>query len=310
MDSILQGIDGVACYIDDIVITGKDDEEHLARLEKVLRHLLRHGVHVKLAKCKFLQPSVNFLGHRVDADGIHTTDEKLKAIVEAPAPKNIQELRSFLGLINYYGKFIPNAATTLNPLNNLLHKDVKWKWSKDCQKGFLLAKEKLTSSKVLTHYNPVLPIRMAADASAYGIGAVIAHILPDGSERPVAFASRTLTKNEKNYAQVEKEALSLIFGVKHFHSYLYGRKFTLVTDHKPLTAILGPKRGIPSLAAARLQRWAWTLSAYHYDIEFRPTGKHANADGLSRLPLDGIPPEDSYSDPRIFNISLLLSTDY
>ncbi len=119
--------------------------------------------------------------------------------------------------------------------------------------------------------------------------AVIAHILPDGSERPVAFASRTLTKSEKNYAQVEKEALSLIFGVNHFHSYLYGRS--------ALTAILGPKKGIPSLAAARLQRWAWTLSAYHYDIEFHPTGKHVNADGLSRLPLDGVPPEDSYSDP-------------
>ena len=174
MDSILQGIDGVACYIDDIIITGKTDEEHLEHLEEVLRRLLRHGVHVKWAKCRFLQPSVDFLGHRVDAEGIHTTEDKLRAIVQAPAPKNINELRSFLGLINYYGKFIPNAATILNPLNNLLHKDTKWKWSKECQSSFNLAKEKLTSSKVLTHYTPSLPIRMAGDASAYGIGAVIA----------------------------------------------------------------------------------------------------------------------------------------
>jgi len=257
MDSILQGVEGVACYIDDIIITGKTDEEHLEHLEEVLQRLLRHGVHVKWAKCRFLQPSVDFLGHRVDAEGIHTTEDKLQAIVQAPAPKNIQELRSFLGLINYYGKFISNAATILNPLNNLLHKDVKWKWSKECQSSFELAKEKLISSKVLMHYTPSLPIRMAGDASAYGIGAVIAHVLPDGSERPVAFASRTLTSSEKNYAQVEKEALSLIFGVKHFHSYLYGRQFTIVTDHKPLTAILSPSKGIPSLAAARLQRWAW-----------------------------------------------------
>ena len=130
------------------------------------------------------------------------------------------------------------------------------------------------SSEVLTHYNPTMPIRLAGDASAYGIGAVIAYVFPDGSERPVAFASRTLTPSERNYAQVEKEALSLIFGVKHFHSYLYGRKFTIITDHKPLMAILGEKKGIPPLAAARLQRCAWILSAYKYEIQFRPTGDH------------------------------------
>ena len=135
------------------------------------------------------------------------------------------------------------------------------------------------------HYNPSLPIRMAADASAYGIGAVIAHVLPDGSKQPVAFASRTLNSSERNYAQIEKETLSLIYGVKHFHSYLYGRIFSLITDHKPLTVILGPKRGIPPLAAARLERWAWILSAYTYDIEFCPTGEHSNADGLSLVSL-------------------------
>ena len=303
MDAILQGVDRAACYIDDIILTGTSDEDHLERLEEVLQRLQRHDIRARLAKCKFMQPSVTFLGHRVDAEGIHTTEDKLKAIVEAPAPKNIQELRSFLGLINYYGKFIPNAASILNPLNNLLHKDAKWKWSKECQSSFDLAKKELTSSKVLTHYNPNLPLRLAGDASAYGIGAVIAHVFPDGSEHPIAFASRTLTSSEKNYAQVEKEALSLIFGVKRFHAYLYGRKFTLVTDHKPLTTILGPKKGIPSLAAARLQRWALILSAYRYDIEFRSTGEHANADGLSRLPLSGILPEDTCSDARIFNIT-------
>ena len=132
---------------------------------------------------------------------------------------------------------------------------------------------------------------------------MIAHVLPDGSERPVAFASPTLNSSERNYTQIEKEALSLIYGVKHFHSYLYSRKFSLITDHKPLTAILGPKKGIPPLAAVRLQRWAWILSAYTYDIEFRPTGEHSNADGLSRLPLPVVPPDDPNSDPKVFNIS-------
>ena len=135
------------------------------------------------------------------------------------------------------------------------------------------------------HYDPTLPITLAGDASAYGIGAVISHVMPDGTEHPIAFASRTLSPSERNYAQLEKEALSLVFGIKRFHQYLYGRKFTLVTDHKPLLAILGPKKGIPPLAAARLQRWAVLLSAYTYDIRYKSTVAHSNADGLSRLPL-------------------------
>ena len=123
----------------------------------------------------------------------------------------------------------------------------------------------------------------------------------------MAFAFRTLTSSEKNYSQVKKEALSLIFRVKRFHAYLYGRHFMLVTDHKPLTTILNPGKGIPPLATARLQRWAWILSVYRYEIQFHPTGKHANADGLSCLPLKGIPPEDTCPDSRIFNISQMES---
>ncbi len=161
-----------------------------------------------------------------------------------------------------------------------------------------MAKDQLVSADVLTHYNPDLPIRMAADASAYGIGAVISHVLPDGSEKPISFASRTLTLTEKNYAQLEKEALSLVFGVKKFHQYLYGRKFTLITDHKPLTAIFGSKKGIPTLAAARLQRW---------EIQFKPTESHSNADGLSRLPLPVLDSDNGAEAVSLFNVSQVQS---
>ena len=224
------------------------------------------------------------------------------AIDKAPAPTNVQELRSFLGLLNYYGKFMPNLATVLHPLKALLQMDRKWAWSKECDKAFQCAKEQLTSGQVLTHYDPTLPINLAADASAYGVGTVISHVFPDGSEQPIAFASRTLPSSERNYAQLEKEALSLVLGVKKFHQYLYRRKFTLITDHQPLTTILGLKKGIPSLVAARLQRWAIILLAYDYVIKYKnATHTNNNADGLSRLPL---PSSDAPSSTgiSIFNI--------
>ena len=138
------------------------------------------------------------------------------------------------------------------------------------------------------HYDSTLPIKLSADALAYGIGAVISHKMPDGAEIPIAFASRILTESEKNYAQLENEPLSLVYGVKKFQRYLYGRKFTLLTDHPPLTHIFHPSKGIPSLAAAQLQHWAVLLSAYDHDISFKRSKDHGNTDGLSRLPLPSI----------------------
>ena len=151
-----------------------------------------------------------------------------------------------------------------------------------------------------------MPIQMATDASAYGIGAVISHQLPNGEEKPIAFASRTLSSSERNYTQIEKEALALIFGVRKFHQYLYGRKFTMITDHRPLTTILGPKKGIPPIAAARLQCWVVQLAAYTYDIEFKSTKEHRNADALSRLPLK-VPSSEAVTTPSCFNIQQIAS---
>ena len=287
MEKILQGIPPkIACYLDDILITGQDDEEHLTILQKVFERLHQWGLRLKESKCSFMKNSVNYLGYIVDAEGIHTAPDKIDAIRNAPRPENLHQLRSFLGLVNYYGKFLPSLSTTAHPLNQLTQANHKWKWSEDCEIVFTKLKEQLCSKPVLIHYDPGLPLKLACDASHYGVGAVIAHMLPSGEEKPIAYGTRTLSKTEQNYAQVEKEALAIIFGIKKFHQYIYGRKFLLITDHKPLTTILSPKAGLPALAAARLQRWAIMLSAYQYDIEFRPTHKHGNADCLSRLPLN------------------------
>ena len=307
MDTVLQGIPFVICYLDDILVTGRSEEEHRKNLEEVLSRLQRHGIRLKKEKCRFFSKSVEYLGHVINAEGVHTSPTKVKAIIEAPPPRNLQELRSFLGLINYYAKFISNLSSSLHPLHALLKVGQSWKWTGDCEEAFQLAKLSLIAAPVLAHYDPSIPLVVATDASAYGVGAVLSHRYPDGSERPIAYASRTLSSSEHNYAQVEKEALSLVFGVQKFHQYLYGRHFSLQTDHKPLTTILGPKTGIPPLAAARMQRWALLLSAYHYDIAFKLTKAHANADGLSRLPLPDSTAVGNHPDPTIFNMVQLSS---
>lgn len=176
-------------------------------------------------KCAFFQSSVTYLGHKIDEQGIHPVQDKTDAIANAPLPKNVTELRAYLALLTYYGKFIENLSTLIEPMTELLQKEKQWVWSEQCQQAFEKTKTQLSSSSVLVHYDPHLPVILACDASPYGVGAVISHILPDGSERPIAYASRTLTKTEVNYAQIEKEALGLIFGVMKFHDYLYGCKF-------------------------------------------------------------------------------------
>ena len=285
MDQILQGMDKVYCRIDDILIR-TEPHEHLQVLDEVLTRLEKHGMLAKRSKCEFMVPSVKFLGYRVDGEGRHPTDEKIAAIKGAPSPKNVAELPSYLGLPNYYDNFIPNLSTLLQPLHELLPKRVKWAWTEECEKAFVRSKSELVADKVLVPCNEKRKLILACDASPYGVGTVISHVMDDGEERPIAFASRTLTKSERNYSQIEKEALGIAFGVREFHKYLYGRTFHLLTDHKPLATILGPKTAVPSLAAARMQRWAVILQAYNYQVEYRSSAEHANADALSRLPCD------------------------
>lgn len=284
MDQVLQGIPGTQCILDDMIITGKSDEEHLENLEKVLQRLQDAGLRANKEKCEFFRDRVQFCGHEIDSQGLHKTAEKIEAVVNTPKPENVSQVRSFLGLVNYYNRFLPNAATVLHPLHQLLEQDREWEWTEHCEKAFNEAKRLITSDLVLTHYDPSLPVKLACDASPTGIGAVLSHVMPDGTERPVAFASRSLTKTERKYAQIDKEALSIVWGVKKFHIYLYGRRFTLITDHQPLTAIFHPEKGIPAMTAARLQRYALFLAGFDYDIEYKNTKEHCNADGLSRLP--------------------------
>ena len=258
MDQILQGMDKVRCLID-VILIRTEPHEYLQVLDEVLTRLEKHGILAKRSKCAFMVPSEEFLGYRVDGEGRHPTDEKIAAIKGAPSPKNVAELSSYLGLPNYCGNFIPNLSTLLQPLHELLRKGVKWAWTEECEKAFVRSKSELLADKVLVLCDEKRKLILACDISPYGAGAVISHVMDDGEERPIAFASTTLTKSERNHSQIEKEALGIAFGVRKFHKYLYGRTFHLLTDHKPLATILGPKTAVPTLAAARMQRWAVIL---------------------------------------------------
>ena len=179
-------------------------------------------------------------------------------------------------------------SSLIGSLRRLLESNVKFEWCDGCEKAFRDVKTCIAWDQVLTHYDPAMPLKLACDASAYGLGVVLSHVLPSGEEKPIAFASRSLSKAEKNYSQIDKEALSIVWGVQKFRNYAWGRHFTIVTDHQPLTSIFHPKKGIPVMTAARLQRFALLLSAHNYSIEYHSTTKHGNADGLSRLPFPAL----------------------
>ncbi|KAL0202697.1 hypothetical protein M9458_000715, partial [Cirrhinus mrigala] len=288
MEGLLQGIPGVVVYLDDILVTGVNQNSHLRTLDEVLSRLKEAGLRLKRGKCVFLADEVEYLGHRVDAQGLHPTGTKVKAIEEAPEPRNVTELKAYLGLLNYSNKFLPNLAMLLAPLHLLLRKDVQWMWKKPQKEAFKESKALLKSARVLVHYSSDSELILACDASPYGVGAVLSQRRKgESTEKPLGFMSRTLTTAEKRYSQLDKEGLAVIFGIQRFHKYLYGRPFTICTDHEPLINLFNETKAIPQMGSPRVQKWAVMLQAYQYNIVYKPGKYHQNADALSRLPIPG-----------------------
>lgn len=201
MDDLLKGLDRVSCYINDVLIAGETFEECYQKVESVLARFKEHGIKLKKEKCKFFETSLTYLGHVIDGKGIRPSDVKIAAIKKAPAPKNKQELRAYLGLLNFYGKFVPNLSAELKPLYDLLRDSTKWKWTAEAERVFQTSKGWLTQNTVLAHYDPPKDLGLVCDASAYVVGAILFH--KEGPvERPIAFASRILSKSEQAYARI------------------------------------------------------------------------------------------------------------
>ncbi|XP_049866275.1 uncharacterized protein K02A2.6-like [Pectinophora gossypiella] len=286
MECVLAGMEGVTCLLDDILITGKNKDEHMERLHAVLQRLESAGLTLQKEKCDFFKNEVHYLGYIINSKGLKKSPEKVQAILKAPEPQSVNQLQSFLGLVNYYRNFVANASSILSPLYDLLKKRTKWTWDQVHMDAFKTIKKLLASEQVLTHYNQDAKLILTVDASPTGLGAILSQVDDDGIERPISFASRTLNTAEKHYSQIQKEATAIIFGVRRFHQYLYGRSipFTLRTDHKPLISIFGPYKGIPEVSANRLQRYAIFLGGYNYVIEYIRSADNS-ADFLSRASL-------------------------
>ena len=257
---IIQGLDGCTNVQDDILVWGSTKEQHDARLKAVMERIQQAGLKLNEKKCVFGSTEVVFLAHLFSHEGVKPDPTKIEAIRDMPTPKSKQDvdLQRLLGMITYLGKFIPNLSITTGPLRQLMESDVEWHWSNHHNAALDQIKKLLTESPTLKYYDPELPTRISVDASKFGLGAALLQKHGD-TWAPVAYASRSLSKSEQNYAQIEKEALAILFGCERFHVYLYGKSFTVESDHKPLQPIF--KKPICK-APPRIQRFRLRLQKY------------------------------------------------
>ena len=280
MECLLAGLSPEQCmiYLDDIIVFSSSVEQHLQRLDRILSRIRAAGLKLQAKKCCFVQEQVRYLGHVISAEGIRPDESKVQAVATYPVPKDVKQLRQFLGLANYYRRFVRGYSELAAPLHILLRKEKKFLWSPEAQKAFDKLKYCLITPPVLSFPDFTQEFIVHTDASDTAIGGVLSQV-QDGHERVISYWSRQLQKSERRYSTIEREALAVVSAVKEFYPYLYGFTFTLVTDHNPLTALKGLKD-----VGGRLSRWLLFLQQFQYRIVYRPGKHHTNADALSRIP--------------------------
>ncbi|GBN17393.1 Retrovirus-related Pol polyprotein from transposon 17.6 [Araneus ventricosus] len=268
------------CYLDDIVVFSQTFPEHLERLCCVLRCIQEAGLILNPKKCLFGAKEIKILGHLVSDEGIKPDADKIKAVQDFPTPKNIQDVKSFLGLCSYYRRFIKDFCHRARPLQVLLKNNSKFMWTELQEEPFGDLKSALISEPILSLFDETAPTELHTDASGYGIGAMLVQ-QQDGRERVIAYASRTLTKPETNYSTTERECLAAVWAIMEFRPYLFGKSFTIITDHHSLCWLANLRD--PS---GRLARWALRLQEYDIIISYKSGKKHQDADSLSRSPIE------------------------
>jgi len=281
MECTLAGLSGMHCliYLDDVIVFSSNFADHLVRLSSVFDRLRAAGLKLKQEKCHFAKTCVTYLGHVISNQGIAPDKAKLESVANYPTPCTTKEVKQFIGLSNYYRRFIPSYAAIAEPLHRLLRKNTKtFKWTPECDSAFNTLKTRLITPPVLAFPRFEIPFIVATDASDYAIGGVLSQV-QNGQEKVIAYWSRQLQKAERNYSTIEREALAVVSSVKEFYPYLYGFQFKLLTDHNPLTALKGLKD-----TGGRLARWLLYLQQFNFQFEYKSGASNSNADALSRIP--------------------------
>jgi hypothetical protein len=280
--SVIEGVPGSLNISDDIIIYGSTQAEHDERLERVLECLRQNNLTLNKSKCEFNKSSIVYFGYTFSGCGVSPDPKKVDAIRNAEVPQSVKEVRSFLGLVNYCGRFIPNLADLTKPLRDLTKQGVTWDWTTEHQKCLSEIQQALSSEKTLAYFQPSLETELLVDASPTGIGAILTQKANsvNATPRVICYASRALSDVEKRYSQIEREALAITWGCEKYHLYLYGKPFSVITDHKPLVKMFNdPAHQSPP----RIERWILKLQPYEFTVEYEP-GENNPADYLSRHP--------------------------
>lgn len=252
------------CYLDDVVIVTQDFEEHLKVLGEVLKRLHENGITLSWDKCQFCRSELRYLGHVVNENGLSVDPDKVRAILDFPQPKTVKQVRRFNGLASWYRRFIPNFAGIMAPITKLLRKTKQFKWEEEQESAFREIQTLLISAPLLACPDFSKPFTLQTDASNSGLGAILAQKFDDG-DRPIAYASRALTKHEKKYFASEVECLCVLSAIKKFRPYIEGVYFTVITDHSALRWLHNLKD-----PTGRLGRWALELQSYDFEVQHRP----------------------------------------
>jgi transposase InsO family protein len=276
INDILYSLVGVRAYQDDLIVYGKTQSEHQSNVLQVLRSLERHNVAINAKKSVFGVSHISYLGYRIDGDGIKPERQRIEALLDAPKPDSAAGLRSFMGFMQYYSKFIPHFSSIAEPLFSLLSED-SYQWESQHTMAYDALLAAVAGGEALCSFDPEKRAQLTVDASEYGLGGILEQ---DG--RMVLCISRRLNTAERNYSQTQKEALAIIWAVRRLHKYLYGNCFSIITDHSALEYLFNPSSSLSKMTSAMLQRWALELSAYNYSIEHRAGVRIPHADYMSR----------------------------